>query len=479
MAKCDLKIELDDPDRVHHGGGKIAGRVRVHVDTDVNCTALEVTSTWRTHGRGNVATGSGETAILFSGQWTAGENPEYRFELPIADWPPSYHGHYLNVDHYVDARAKIPWGFDPKASVPYMMRPSGGPNAAQPIRNVTEAGPIVGTILVAVLFGFAAFFIYMLIQMGWIALIFLGLPLIGACIWFVKVFLPRYLLGNVECEIAADQAVPGESIEGKLVIRPRRNVSVNAITMKFQALEKCISGSGSNRKTHKHVFYESVETLQSSTTLQAGQEQRFPFSVTLPSDAPYSLELDDNNLIWSSNLRVDIPRWPDWTKELKLTVVPSGKGDESAAHSVAEASEPQPVLQPEPARESSSLSAPEAASELTFAETAGHLWALRENRSQLGTLVEAVTGLSFELAAQVERRLLYGGDDDPHIYEDGYAVWAHYPEPPVPMVLYVPHELADEFEHFGSSEWRGRGTIVGWDSLHGRLQVKIDRPSGT
>ena len=44
------------------------------------------------------------------------------------------------------------------------------------------------------------------------------------------------------------------------------------------------------------------------------------------------------------------------------------------------------------------------------------------------------------------------------------------------MVLYVPHELADEFEQLGRDAWRGRGTIVGWDSLHGRLQVKLERP---
>ncbi len=120
-------------------------------------------------------------------------------------------------------------------------------------------------------------------------------------------------------------------------------------------------------------------------------------------------------------------------------------------------------------------SIPEPAStELTFHETAGHLAAVRGNREQLGALVEAVTGLSFEITARVERRLLYSGDDDPHVYKDGYAVWAYYPDPKLPMVLYVPHDLADEFEQIGTEQWQGRGTIVGWDSLHERLQVKIE-----
>ena len=75
----------------------------------------------------------------------------------------------------------------------------------------------------------------------------------------------------------------------------------------------------------------------------------------------------------------------------------------------------------------------------------------------------------------VERRLLYAGDDDPHLYKDGYAIWAHYPDPALPMVIYVPHELADEFEQIGRDAWSGRGTIVGWDRRHGRLQVKLER----
>ena len=91
-------------------------------------------------------------------------------------------------------------------------------------------------------------------------------------------------------------------------------------------------------------------------------------------------------------------------------------------------------------------------------------------------LAEAVSGLGFEMEAIVERRLLYSGEEDPHLYPDGYAVWAHHSDPPLPMVLYVPHELADEFENIGRDLWRGRGTIVGWDSRHGRLQVQIDRP---
>ena len=76
MAKCDLSIELDDPKMVYPGGGTISGVVRVVVDADVKCTGLEVSSGWKTHGRGNVASGQAGKANLFAGEWRAGENPE-------------------------------------------------------------------------------------------------------------------------------------------------------------------------------------------------------------------------------------------------------------------------------------------------------------------------------------------------------------------------------------------------------------------
>lgn len=467
MAKCDLSIVLDDPQEVHSGGSKIGGVVRVHVDADVECKGLEVKSVWRTHGRGNVATGTAGTMTLFQGQWRAGENHEYRFELPIAHWPPTYHGYYLSIDHSVDARAKIPWAFDPKASEPFPVVAACGPEDAQIEKNVTEIKGVVGCILTAVFLAFVVGFCVMFAAAGPFSLFLLIIPAIGGIWWFFRVFLPKYLLGNVECNFDVDQVSPGGKVHGELVIRPRKNVSINEINLHFRAREQCVSGSGSNRTTHTHVFFDKVETVQPATTLTAGQERRFPIELAFPPDAAYSIELNDNKVIWSTTLRVDIPRWPDWVKEIPLTVVPTG-GPSDRREPIETSSVP---------RDNSSAAVSEAGASITFHETANHIWSVRDERDQVEVLVEAVAGLTFDLKAEIERRLLYAGEDDPHVYEDGYAVWAHYPDPELPLVLYVPHELADEFEQLGRDTWRGRGTIVGWDASHGRLQIKLERPT--
>ena len=113
MAKCDLAIELEDPERIYRGGDQIRGTVVVWTDKAVNCSDLVVEANWETHGRGNVTKGEPNRESVFRGEWQPGEH-RYDFQVELARWPPTYHGNYLNVDHYIRARAKIPWSFDPQ-----------------------------------------------------------------------------------------------------------------------------------------------------------------------------------------------------------------------------------------------------------------------------------------------------------------------------------------------------------------------------
>ena len=88
MAKCDLVVELDEPDRVYHSEETVQGKVHVDVDSDVKCSGLVISCGWKTHGRGNVAMGKADEETVFSGVWTGGNTYQYRFSLPAASWPP-------------------------------------------------------------------------------------------------------------------------------------------------------------------------------------------------------------------------------------------------------------------------------------------------------------------------------------------------------------------------------------------------------
>ncbi len=477
MAKCDLSIELDEPDRVFLAGEMVDGCVRVSVDSGVNCSGLVVSTGWKTHGRGNVTSGNGEQTTVFSGEWAAGQRQEYRFSLPAGDWPPTYHGHFLSIDHYIDVQAMIPWAFDPKASSPFRVRATEAWVAAEHRKSSdTGISHLIGRIFVAVV---VASFFFTFISMGWEGLLCLLIPVAIITWWFCFKFLPKYILGNPQAFLQEDTLASGGEVVGEFATRTRKNVSINSVTAVMTCTEQCVSGSGSNKKTHTHTVFEKSLELHAKTIFKAGQVNRFPFVFHLPNDAPCSVELHQNSLIWSVDLRVDIPRWPDWVKSLNLFVGPS---EAQSTQSKLSPGQQQHVSvdvndQNRMDRDSQSTrSGSSTAGELTFAETVSQLWAVRQDQDQVEMVVEAVTGISFDVEAEVERRLLYGGDEDPHVYKDGYAVWARYPDPRLPLVLYVPHDLGEEFEQLGRNKWRGKGAIVGWDSLHGRVQIKLEPP---
>jgi len=465
VAKCDLSIEIADSQDKYFGGQTVRGTVVVRVDSDVRCKGLQVQTAWATHGYGNIDQGVGESVILFEGEWTAGETYRYDFELKVARWPPTYHGHYLNVDHAVEARASIPWSFDPKASELIHVTAVDGPEAKLDSSTNQATGAagagcaIVGTVFVGI------FLVVMLLNpFAWILAGIVGL--VGGGWWVFFRYLPRVALGKVQYQLQTNRLAPGEEVVGELVLRPKRNVRLNRIVWKITAEEVCVSGSGSNRTTRRHSLHEQELEVVGATTLTAEQETRIPLRFTLPDQPFYSLDLSDNDLTWNTHLRVDIPRWPDYVDKASFLVVPD----------VATGSEDRPDgLSPMemPARVGV---APRQSAEppaLTFAETVAHVWASRGDAEQTDMLVGAVEGIPFDIEAIIERRLLYG-NDDPAAYRDGYVVWGHYPDPELPLTLYIPKHLGDEFEQAGSRVWKGRGRITGYDRRHGRLQVHVE-----
>ena len=465
MAKCDLSVELDEPDRIYLGGETITGTVTVVADADVKCKSLEIRSGWRTHGRGNVASGSGDSVSVFSGDWRPGQREAYRFEVTVMDWPPSYHGNYINVDHVVDARAKIAWSFDPKASTAFMMRPLSCPDAAA-AKSSKAAGCFGHGVLTLILGGVAA---GLFAGFAAAAQSFVGIVIMSAITALIvgflvfKFYLPKWLLGKVDYELLTTDIVPGDTVRARLSFEPRRRFPINSVMAAMTGSEVCVSGSGSNKTTHTNVFFDDKTLLKDKTVLEPGERQSYEYEFKVPEDVPYSFTLSDNKVSWVVSLRVDIPRWPDWATTMNLNIVPNGDRPQNAvALEHDRSSTPAHVATEDP-----------GSGEITFAETAQHLYKLRHDRDQVDMLVEAVMGMTFDIDTFIERRLLYSGQEDPHVYKDGYAVWARHGEPPLPLVLYIPHAMGDEFEQAGRNLWHCRGTIIGWDHDHGRLQVKV------
>ncbi len=315
MAACDLTIELDDEKRVYSGGEIIAGNIVVQCERDTNCKALEVSTNWATHGRGNIDQGISQTATVFGGLWQAGQEYRYPFQLKSAEWPPTYYGNILNVSHSVRARAKISWAVDPKVEKEFTVATSNSPDDGLPTRAAEKGvGNLIGWIFAAIIFSLFAFFLV------WFVPIIL---LVVGMIWFFKSYLPKQLTGVVTADVQPRRIAPGLPIKCHLDFTPKRNVSINAVTCAIRCVEKCVSGSGSNRKTHTHELFSRIETLADAQRLSAHEKQLFDFDFLIPVSAAPTLKLSDNELLWSVEMRIDIPRWPDWTETIDLNVEPS------------------------------------------------------------------------------------------------------------------------------------------------------------
>lgn len=450
MAKCQLTIELEDPERPRIGGEAIKGVVVVRAEQAVNCKGLDVACVWATHGRGNVQRGEIDGKTLYSGSWDPGMEYRYPFELNTAAWPPTYYGTYLNVVQMIEAQAKLPWAFDPKTSVEFPVIATTSPEDLTPVVN-NRAGSssmiawVIGILVMIV-------FIPLLVMLLGVVILFLvPLGLIGGGLfWFFRVFLPSRVTGPVECDVQPQRAAAGESLKGTLRFTPPRNLNINGIQWKITATEKCVSGSGSNRSTHTHQILQTIQSLAEGGQLSSGMPQAFEFEFPLPADAPPSLKFSDNELLWEGEMRIDIPSWPDWVKTFKLTVTPT-------------AALPAPTYQPVTP---TVAAVPPSGSDLSFDEVARQISMSEDDPARRQLIVDAVLGQAFQLQADLDKRL------DPLEAPNGGAgnwVLATHRSTGLSLAVHWPDGSAPRTPTFS---WQCVATVAGYDETRRRVVMQ-------
>lgn len=509
MAKCELSIELEEPTRVYRGGDVVRGHVNVRVDRDVKCKALTIKSIWATHGQGNVDTGTHREVVVFQGNWRAGHKERFPFALECGHWPPTYHGKLLNVDHYIHAQADIPWALDPKAKAPFQLAPTPGHgDSFQPVgrKSPGETPALVKWVLGGIfgsVFVVMAFFFLINPAMwlcGSVMLFFAGLW------WFFTKWMPKWKLGEVEFELLTPVVAPGQNVRSRIALAPRGNVAINGVRMKIRSQEVVVRGSGTDRRTSRHEL-GSFERNHEATVLTGGRQHVFELDFQLPDDAPLSLDLSDNDLVYTIETSIDIPRWPDWKRTEKLTVLPLSDADSTPAtppiktrspttaapqdvsnNESRHATTPLPQPPQPPQRQSSpppqqpastpSSTAPNQETDqqqagVSFADTAAMVRKVRTDFDQLHRVIDAVAGTDMQVTVKVGRMVTMDSSDAFIGYPGGFAFEAVYEPEYVEVKLFVPETRKSEFERSSGTTWNGWGTVVGYDNRVGRLQVKV------
>lgn len=336
MSQCDIWIELDDDRRQYRFGDTVSGRVFVLAHAVCTCNGLTVSVGWKTHGRGN-----GTEHELFSrelsrgGQLRPGESTSYRFETTLPSGPATYHGHYLNVDWYVSARVDMPWAFDPKAELDILVSP--GPRADDYVpgdlthcpaaleRAVSLSSYVLGGLLLFVMGGLAFLLIMSMVGGRPVGL---GLFALLAGWMFrrpLRNYASRLLIGKVDVAVGPRRVHPGEALRCKLLITPRHPSQLNKVTFTLVGEEVCVSGSGTDRKTHTYQVCKESFVIDevAGRLLPRGRTFELEQLIQLPEDAGYSFYARNNKLVWSVKVHVDVARWPDSLFDYPVEVIPA------------------------------------------------------------------------------------------------------------------------------------------------------------
>lgn len=363
MAKCDLTIHLEDEQEVYRPGDVVKGYVEVRADAEVQCNGLTVGCRWKTHGKGNADRGESISQDVFQGTWRAGAVQRYPFAIELPGGPYTYHGHYVNVAWEVHAQADIPWAFDPKAEreivleahpeqppewltavgdsrmLPYDLQQTA---KGEPIEEASRSSKRFGNILgLGCLLVVGVPMIIGLFVAGSYALRFAqgdlsadqGLPAVvftlvlaailgGLAVKLFRNLLARKKVGQVDFDLEPRLLRRGDETRIRLSCQPREETELVTATARLRAREKAVRGSGTNKRSFRHVVYEEETEIALGRTLQAGLPFRAEGTIKIPADAPPSFLGGSNRLQWTVALRLDIARWPDWEETRSIVVHP-------------------------------------------------------------------------------------------------------------------------------------------------------------
>ena len=337
MPVCDLSIELEGENRTFKPGDPIKGTLEVQVDSSCTCRQLTVEAGWKTHGKGNRASGSGPADLLDAGDWEAGRKHRYPFSLNAPSGPISYHGYYLNVERVVRARADIPWALDPKAEEEFVLLAGPaegydfGPNHTDPEKAFKSAATYSGCMK-----GAGVFFLLAGIVCDAISapLKSVGGLIIGTGLFFIGVLMALFAawrekgfkaLGIGGLEVKPLVAYPGQAIEVELSLAPTEVVKISDPRITLKGQEIVAKGSGTSKTTYRHTLYERTRKLSGPEgEVRAGEKHILRTSLALPPDAAPSFDASDNHLTWTVNIQVGIENYPDWNRTIQLSVLPAG-----------------------------------------------------------------------------------------------------------------------------------------------------------
>ena len=493
MSRCDIRITFDDNSRRFRGGEIVSGKVHVIVNSDIRSNGIVLTHYWKTHGRGNTDRGPKTKLQLANmASLVAGEELHLPFEFKAERWPLTYHGHYINVDHYVHVAVDVPWAIDPKHEEDFILTAGMPPEEFSADRSaavdmnsgvVTEAGSCTKTLLGGILG-------VVLLALG--TLFFFLIPvfvILGGCVWAWKKAIASRV-GDVKLDIPHVQIGPGDPWPLRLHFTPKKTFRINGMTVQIISMESATSGSGTNSTTYRHTLFDQTFQLHPGGVLLAGEEVTEDFHADFPDSAAWSFKKSDNKITWHAKVRIDIPRFPDWKKTVELQLLPVEffqqtrtedallPADLSAPKAVPEhPRETSPDVSLEPAYKSDNAPQFQQSSTVSSNSIAPLLRLIDEisNANRFGNerseIVNQSDGHRYDVQIMVDRTAsTYGFTGDDQALANGKTVIGRIVDSDQTVQLFCRETGNDRLDSLSRGDtFLAVASVHSWDSLYNRL----------
>ena len=323
MSKCDIRLEFDRGNRIYKSGETVKGLVYVRVNKQVECNVLIIRLFWQTHGKGTKDSKTLSEKTESASHWEANQEYTYPFQFQLPATPLTYHGHYVNIDTYIQAHVDIPRSRDPDVTEEVLVQPGTEAENEKKDTDPLDLDASMGRKRKELKDFLPNTITSVLVVLGVILVLIYFLPLIGFILLVALVSLHKEIrsacaekrLGTVLVNLERERVYPGQTFLVRVAFSALQPVLVEAVYAEVQGQESCSSGSGTSPSTFNHVlFKENIE-------LRPINQNEYQGKIKIPETDAYSFEAPNNHIKWTVKIYVKIPRWPDWQKEFPLKVV--------------------------------------------------------------------------------------------------------------------------------------------------------------
>jgi hypothetical protein len=490
---CSFRITFDRPDRRYAGGDSVRGSVQILVNSPIKSKGIWFTHCWRAHGIGNQHEQTLKTTQLAEPELLQpGQELNFDFSVTAPLQPLTQRGGLFTVDHYVQVHIAVAWATDPSGEEDYLLDAGGlpdnlpvsrqkitlGPSSQSPSQPSSAVIGFVGFLILSILlFGIGAFFVAEpMIPVG---LLILGLAVAA---WFGgRSLLLKRQLGTVDLSIPHFVTAPGEPWLAELKFCPPRALRLNAITLTLQAEESTVSGSGSDRKTHRRKVFEQIMPLREAEQLPAGEPVHERLLITFPETTSLSFEAGDNKVRWTALLRIDIPGSPDWTRTIPLQVLPAAFASQIPPapemlphwHTGGNSAEPS-QNRPTSGRSRISTATTDDSASTTITTVLAEINSHSPHSSARASVIRRAVGQRMTVSITIKRSATTIGnaDEDP-LYSGGLTVDGTIDGTRQAIRIIALTSASAEIESLPQdASWQAEVELIDWDTLYHRINAR-------